>query len=502
MASSRIDIPSGPSGALNYPRATANPSGEALGEISESLYRANKAKRDIEDTIEANRLLSEHTVRAKEIQSELLRTDLREDEILPVYTKKLEELEKEIVGKARSGDVQQLLQQHIPNRNAGKLVEMSAESDRRFASQAMSKYEAAAVDDSVAYVSATSDADRKDIKNRHTRLIGILKSTGVFDDVSAGRAEKKFLRSLDLYDAKKSIQLVPEMGVLAITEPKKFLERFPGLTVEDLDNMFQESIQVQNHRYTLEQRQKKEKQDEATKLIDEGIIRGHIGLEDVTDAKTGKIIRGISAYRDLVPSETYTRMLHALDKQNQEGGFDDPKVKLNLKSRILNNPSSVSPAEISGSTGLSGKSKIELLEYKETIRKSFYERASETDPAFKGPLFGEGKRKIMAVLGGMTENSQYFKDADDARRTTTAIDEYMERVRNKGTKDEATIADEIIEKYQKPQIRQELIKDYRDDKKPDKYDFKKMLANYEKEKDPIKKRELAKALKELMETKE
>src|SRR5262245_16903065 len=140
MASSRIPIPSGPNGGLNLPRATSNGAAEGLAEINDTLFKSQQAKKDIEDTIEANRLLSEHTIRAKEIQTELMRSGMREDELLPAYTAQLDALQKEIVGKARSADVAQLLEQHIPNRNAGKIIEMSAESDRRFSSKAIAGY--------------------------------------------------------------------------------------------------------------------------------------------------------------------------------------------------------------------------------------------------------------------------------------------------------------------------------------------------------------------------
>src|SRR5262245_17158845 len=96
----RINTPVGPSTQLNLPRARGNRTPDALMEINETILRSYKAKKDVEDTIEANKLLAEHGVRAREIQSELMRTDLREDQLIPAYTAKLEELNKDLIGRA------------------------------------------------------------------------------------------------------------------------------------------------------------------------------------------------------------------------------------------------------------------------------------------------------------------------------------------------------------------------------------------------------------------
>src|SRR5262249_47583513 len=149
---------------------------------------------------------------------------------------------KELIGKTKSQDVVDLLNQHLPQRGAAKLIEMQAESDRRFADKAMGQLGQARTDNKTAYVMATSDAGRADAVNRHLNLLGIMKQTGVLDNVAYEKERLDFMRDVETFAIEKRIEADYKFGAKALTNPSEVMSQYPHFDIKNLDQVYAKSV--------------------------------------------------------------------------------------------------------------------------------------------------------------------------------------------------------------------------------------------------------------------
>ncbi len=478
---------------LSLPRVTPGTAGKGLSDLGDEILGYAKAKQDINDTIEANELLAEHSIKARELQSTMLRSDIREDQLAPTYEKAIGDLNQEITNKARSQNVRDMLAQNLPSRTAAKVNEIQSESDRRFTATALAGYERALTLNTRDYAGATTDAQRAEIKDRHLKSLEVLSRMGIFDADRRQKEADRFSRQVELFDVERALNKDPEAGMEAITDPKKFLEKYPNVKIDDLDNIFTKSVQIEERQRTLLKQRRKDAQDEVVGIIDESVIRGKMDFDKLDNLRD----------RKLISPEDYRRSALALQKQSEEGGVDDPKVKGEFETMIRQWPQYVTESNLITSFNngfLSRKGLNELLDLKQKWTKAKEDEADKVDPRLKGPLYTEGKSKIDQVVGKGLTISGVAVDDNTRRRWGAAMDEYLERVVKERDKSHAQIADEIVQRYQGAAKPAEVVPfKYQDPKKPSGVDLGRLKQDYLKEKDPRERERIMNLMRRLKE---
>lgn len=495
---------------ISIPRAQAGGGLDTRGLESSMAEITNwmDRKRDIQDTIDANELLAEHSIEANRLQSETLKSDLRDDELISIYGNKLEQVNQGILKKARSENVRNLLAQQLPSRSAARLGQIQEESDKRFTASALAGYDRSLQLNTRAYASAKTPEERMEIRTRHQNAINILARMGVFDATHKQNETSRFQRSVELFDIEQAIQSNPDAGMEAITDPAKFLKKYPNVKIDDLENVFAKSVQLEDRQRTLFDRRKKEAREAVISTVDEAVIRGKIDFDQLNQLRD----------RGLLAPEDYRRSAAAIQKLDEEGGQDDPSVKGDIETRIRLNPFSVGTPEIIGAFNqkrLSRKGMNEVLDLRSTWQRAQESDArsaaaegraaseAKIDPRLKGPLFADGKQKIDQIVGKGLTISGINVDADTRRRWGAASDEYLQQVVNEPNRSHADIANEIITRYQGPAKAAEIAPQiYRNTKAARGVDFQRILKDFDAEKDPKKKNELRALIKKLQETKE
>lgn len=488
----RIRIPQGPGARLNMPAVPAGTGGEMIAELGDTLTKIAQAKRDVQDTIEANELLAEHTIRSREKQSELLRTDLDDEQIVPSYQTELETINQEIIGKAKSDNVRNMLSAQLPGRSAGKVNEMRAESDSRFTAKALGRDLEAEQMISKAYAIAGTDEERASLKQMRIDSIGVLASRGVYNENEKKKAISKSLHGFELYEAQRAVQTNPSLGLKALTEPAEFLKQFPNLKIEDLDKIFSESVQVEERRYQLLQRKRKDVRELHESAIDEAVIRNQM------DWNTLNALRE----QGMISPERYRAAATQLQKNLEEGttAANDPSFKGNLETQIRLNPYSVKIGAVMeglNSGKLSRKDANELLDLKQKWQKALKEDAESTDPRLKGPLYQTGKGKIDRIIGKGMGGIFGLIDAETQRQWGAATDEYQARLMKERDKTPAEIADDIILKFKGPPDKTIVPKGYQ--KKDGSPDHQKLLDAMKTVKDPTARKFIDTMIEALME---
>jgi hypothetical protein len=489
----RVEIPKQPGNTY------ANPRYSSPNETDEIIARGEhllKTKKDINDTIELNELLAEHTIKARELQSQLLRTDTSDDLLGPTYERQIGELNDVLLKKAKSQTVRDLLSSHLPTKTASKVNEIQGEADKRFTANVLAGYERTLQMNTVAYAGAKTDQDRKEISGRHLLSIEILKEKGVLDEAHYQQEHQRFLRSIQLFDVERALQADPSAGIEAILSPGKFLEKYPNVKLEDLDNFYAKSVQLEERQRVNLERRRKEAREKAVGIIDEATIKGHMDFDKLNQLRD----------KDLISPEDYRRNAQAIHKQDEEGGVDNPAVRGQFETSIRLSPHSVTTANMIDAFNrgaLSRKGLNDLFDLKEKWLKHNEEQAEKVDPRLKGPLYSEGKAKIDQVIGKGLTISGIQVDDNTRRRWGAAMDEYLEEVQRDRTKSHQVIADEIIKKYQGPTKAAEVTPfQFQDPSKPKRVDAKKLLDAWKRESDPRKKRELGELIDKIREAKE
>jgi hypothetical protein len=468
----RIPIPEGPGGSITRPRATPGTTGQGLQQLGKEVLDFAQAKKNVEDTIEVNELLAEHSIRSRELQSEMLRTDLREDELGPEFEKRIKDLNTEIEGKARSQTVKDLLRSHLPSKTASKIGEIHAERDRRFTATALAGYERSVQLNTRAYAGAASDDERLQIRERHLAAMNVLGRMGVFSAEQLQKENSKFQRGIEIFDVQRAIQADPNAGLEALINPKKFLEKYPNVQMDDLDNIFEKGVQVEEQQRRLLQQRKKDAREAVISTIDEGVIRGKVTFEQLNTLRD----------RGLMDPDDYRRNATLIQKQDEEGGMDDPRTRGLLETRIRLNPYSVNTRELLGELergGLSRKGVNDLLDLKHKWEKALKDDANTTDPRLRGPLYSAGKTKIDRIIGKGLGGIFGLLDEDTQRRYGAALDLYNDKVMKEPNRSHQDISDEIIKTFRGPPGKDFVPQKYKGQKEGT-VDTKKLIEDYQK----------------------
>lgn len=483
----RAGIPGGPQGRLGYPSPQPAGVDRTIARLGEDLSAFAKAKQDIRDTVEANQLLAEFSILAREKQSEILFSNRDDNQIITDYEKELDTIGQDLRGRAKSANVQDLLSVHLPARLAGKINEMRGEQDQRFVTRSLADLANVTDANQKGILMAGTWQEREEIKQRQLATLEVFASKGVLDQAKKQEAAKGFLRSVDLFEIGQKMQYDPTFGARAITHPESVLEDHPNVTNADLGNILAGSVQAEEKAYQTLQRKRKELRESYEATVDEAGIRGQL---------TWDVLNTLNR-NGVVSPETYRRNATLLESRVQDGGIDNPNIRGDLQTRIRLNPGSVSNGEILGHLGrdLSRKTANELLDLKQTRTRLFQADAESTDPRFKGILFREGKEKIDQTVGKGLTISGIQVDDNTRRRWAAASDLYLERVSKERDKPQHQIANEVIELYQGPATPGEVMPErYRSDLPPWKntggVNRDLLRQDYLRETDPIRRAEL------------
>jgi hypothetical protein len=449
-------------GDTNYARTTADTSGgRALEKLGDSLQNTSRILKDINDSIESNELLAEHTIAARGIQSSLEREGYQSDEMVPEYEKRLKSLNEEVFKKAKSSDVRARLQQILPMRGAAYTSEVQQHADQRFKSEALAGYERMLQKNTTAYALAKSDQERELLKNQHLGTLDVLSSRYVITPEQREKEGQRFSRSVELFDVQRNILADPSAGLDALLNPTHFLEKYPNVKIEDLDNIYGSSLQAQELQTRQLEKARKEARESIISRVDEETIRGGMTFDKLNQLRDS----------NLISPDDYRRNALAIQKITEEGGPGDPYTQGLLATRIRLNPKSVSTSEITSGLNngsLSRKGVNELLDLKHTWERNAAADAraeklankpdAPTTPTrLKGPLYSVGKNKIDRIIGKGMGGMLGMLDPESQRIYGNAIDLYQERAMKEPNKPHAQISDEIIEMFKGPVDVKEVV---------------------------------------------
>jgi hypothetical protein len=449
-------------GSTNYNRISPNvEGGKALERLGDQLQSTSRILKDINDSIESNELLAEHTIAARGIQSSLEREGFQSDEMVPEYEKRLKSLNEEVLKKAKSSDVRARLQQALPMRGAAYTLEVQQHADQRFKSEALAGYERVLHKNTTAYALAKSDQEREILKNQHLGTLDVLSSRYVITPEQREKEAQRFSRSVELFDVQRNILADPSAGLDALLNPTGFLEKYPSVKIEDLDNIYGSSLQAQELQAKQLEKARKDARESIISKVDEETIRGGMSFDKLNQIRDS----------GLISPDDYRRNALAIQKITEEGGPGDSYTQGLLATRIRLNPKSVSNTEIVNGLNngsLSRKGVNELLDLKHTWERNAAADAraeklankpdAPTAPArLKGPLYSVGKNKIDRIIGKGMGGMLGMLDEESQRRYGNAIDLYQERAMKEPNKSHSQISDEIIEMFKGPVDVQEIV---------------------------------------------
>jgi hypothetical protein len=446
--------------SLNLPRAEPGQVGRAVTQLGNQLQSISEVKRDIDNAIEANELLAEHTIASRTMQSDLEREGFQSNELQPAYEKRIEELNKQVLGKAKSADVRARLEQILPLRSAARIDEVRQQADQRFKSEALAGYERVLQKNTTAYALAKTDQEREVLKNQHLGTLDVLTSRYVISPEQREKEGQRFSRQVELFDVQRMILADPSVGLDALLSPEKFLERFPNVKIDDLDNIYSNSVQAQDLQTRKLEAARKQARESIISKVDEDTIRGGMTWDKLNQLRDSQ----------LISPEDYRRNALAMDKILDEGGKDDPSTYGQLATQIRLNPNSVSTSQILSPVNngtLSRKGANELLDLKATWQrahraevradKALANAGNATPARLRGPLFQTAKNKIDRIIGRGMGGMLGMLDEESQRRYGQAIDLYMERTVREPNVSHQKISDEIIEMFKGPATTEDLI---------------------------------------------
>jgi hypothetical protein len=180
--------------------------------------------------------------------------------------------------------------------------------------------------------------------------------------------------------------------------------------------------------------------------------------------------------------DDYRRNATLIQKQDEEGGMDDPRTRGLLETRIRLNPYSVNTRELLGELergGLSRKGVNDLLDLKHKWEKALKDDANTTDPRLRGPLYSAGKTKIDRIIGKGLGGIFGLLDEDTQRRYGAALDLYNDKVMKEPNRSHQDISDEIIKTFRGPPGKDFVPQKYKGQKEGT-VDTKKLIEDYQK----------------------